>query len=76
MNPSIRETCVRAGNTGFIFTLTFILFVLCGEVNLLNASDAQPALSDDLTLVLEYSMEESDHTTDKDTFAVELLYAF
>ena len=34
------------------------------------------ALSDDLALVLEYSMEESDHTTDQDTFAVELLYAF
>ena len=46
MNPTIRETCVRAGNTGFIFTLTFILFVLCGTVNLLNASDAQPAPSD------------------------------
>ena len=25
------------------------------------------ALSDDLALVLEYSMEESDHTTDQDT---------
>ncbi|CAI8274382.1 MAG: Uncharacterised protein [Puniceicoccaceae bacterium MED-G32] len=46
MNPTIRETCVRAGNTGFIYTLTFILFVLCGTVNLLNASDAQPASSD------------------------------
>ncbi|CAI8274437.1 MAG: Uncharacterised protein [Puniceicoccaceae bacterium MED-G32] len=35
------------------------------------------ALSDDLALVLEYSMEESDHQTlDQDTFAVELLYAF
>ena len=34
------------------------------------------ALSDDLALVLEYSMEESDHTTDQETFAVELLYAF
>lgn len=46
MNPTIRESCVRAGNTGFIFTLTFILFVLCGTVNLLNASDAQPAPTD------------------------------
>ncbi len=46
MNPIIRESCVRAGNTGFIFTLTFILFVLCGTVNLLNASDAQAAPSD------------------------------
>lgn len=46
MKPTIRESCVRAGNTGFIFTLTFILFVLCGTVNLLNASDAQAAPSD------------------------------
>ncbi|MDA0848996.1 MAG: hypothetical protein O2827_04495 [Verrucomicrobia bacterium] len=46
MNPTIRESCVRAGNTGFIFTLTFILFVLCGTVNLLNASDAQVAPKD------------------------------
>lgn len=40
MRPTIRETCVRAENTGFIFILTYILFVLCGTVNLLNASDA------------------------------------
>lgn len=46
MNPTIRESCVRAGNTGFIFTLTFILFVLCGTVNLLNASDAYVAPRD------------------------------
>ena len=34
------------------------------------------ALSDDFALVLKYSMEESDHIIDQDTFAVELLYAF
>jgi hypothetical protein len=107
MNPTIRESCVRAGNTGFTFTLTFILFVLCGTVNLLNAWEAyvaprdsvaelmnavnelkirienlesrlahNSALSHDLALVVEYSMEDSDHTQDQDTFAVELLYAF
>lgn len=46
MKPTIRETCVRAGNTGFSFIPTFILFVLCGTVNLLNASDANHASSD------------------------------
>jgi hypothetical protein len=34
------------------------------------------ALSHDLALVVEYSMEDSDHTQDQDTLAVELLYAF
>ena len=34
------------------------------------------ALSDDFVLVLKYSMEESDHTIDQDTFVVELRYAF
>lgn len=33
-------------------------------------------LSHDLALVVEYSMEDSNHTQDQDTFAVELLYAF
>ena len=48
MKPTIRETCVRAGNTGFIFIPTFILFVLCGTVNLLNASDVKLASSDSI----------------------------
>ena len=34
------------------------------------------ALSHDLALVVEYSMEDSDHTQDQDTLAVELLYTF
>jgi hypothetical protein len=34
------------------------------------------ALSDDLALILEYSFEESKHSDDRDTLAVELLYAF
>ena len=80
MNPTIRESCVRAGNTGFIFTLTFILFVLCGTLYDIDADKFtlahNSALSHDLALVVEYSMEDSDHTQDQDTFAVELLYAF
>jgi hypothetical protein len=34
------------------------------------------ALSDDLALILEYSMQDSKHTKDEDILAVELLYAF
>lgn len=34
------------------------------------------ALSHDLALILEYSMQDSNHTKDEDIFAVELLYAF
>lgn len=34
------------------------------------------ALSDDLILVLEYSMQDSKHTEDEDLFGVELLYTF